>query len=111
MRDNIKIDEIIQQINDIYLSIKSLKKNIKNIKSKNNKNEKSPDTKRPLNAYMIYYTENYKTIKENNLELPSKEIAKICGKNWKNMKSNEKNKYENKAKKNKEKYEKKQIHT
>lgn len=40
---------------------------------------------------LIYYT-------ENNLELPSKEIAKICGKNWKNMKSNEK-------------YEKKQIHT
>lgn len=65
------------KINDIDLSIKSLKKNIKNIKSKNNKNEKSPDTKRPLNAYMIYYTENYKTIKENNLELPSKEIAKI----------------------------------
>lgn len=29
MRDNIKIDEIIQQINDIDLSIKSLKKNIK----------------------------------------------------------------------------------
>ena len=27
MRDNIKIDEIIQQINDIDLSIKSLKKN------------------------------------------------------------------------------------
>lgn len=38
--------------------------------------------------------------------MTSKEIAKMCGERWRNMKSTEKHKYENKSNKNKEKYEK-----
>jgi hypothetical protein len=106
MRNTITVEEIIEQINDIDLSIKNLKKNIKTIKYNKNKNEKDNDIKRPLNSYMVYYTENYQNIKRDNPEFKSKEIAKVCGGNWKNMKPNEKHKYENKAKKNKERYEK-----
>lgn len=103
---NTDIEEIIEQINNIDLSIKNLKKSIKNIKHKKNKDEKDDNIKRPLNSYMIYYTENYKDIKKENPKLISKDIAKVCGENWKNMKSNEKQKYEKKAQKNKEKHEK-----
>lgn len=106
MRNTVTVEDLINQINDIDLSIKDLKKNVKNIKYKKNKHEKNNDIKKPLNSYMLYYTENYKNIRTDNPKLSSSEIAKICGNNWKNMKSNEKHKYENKAKKNKEKYEK-----
>lgn len=104
MKKTVNIEELIEKINNIDLSIKNLKKDIKNIKHKNNR--KDIDVKRPLNAYMIYYTENYKNIKDKNQDLKSKDIAKICGLNWKSMKDDEKHKYEKKAKKNKDKYEK-----
>lgn len=107
MRKQINIEELIEQVNNIDLSIKNLKKDIKNIK--HNKTKKNTDIKRPLNSYMLYYTENYKNIKDKNPDLKSKDIAKLCGENWKNMKTTEKTKYENKAKKNKEKYEKNKV--
>lgn len=106
MKNTVTLEEIIEQINDIDLSVKNLKKNVKNIKSKKNKHEKDNDIKKPLNSYMLYYTENYKKVKDDNPGMTSKEIAKMCGERWRNMKSTEKHKYENKSNKNKEKYEK-----
>lgn len=49
---NTDIEEIIEQINNIDLSIKNLKKSIKNIKHKKNKDEKDDNIKRPLNSYI-----------------------------------------------------------
>jgi hypothetical protein len=107
MKDIVTIENIIEQINNLDLSIKKLKKDIKNVKTnKKSKDKKVDKIKRPLNSYMLYYTENYKKIKDENPGIISIDIAKICGKNWKNMKPNERHKYENKSNKEKEKYKK-----
>ena len=92
MSNAITIENIIEQINNIDLSIKDLKKKVKNEKYKKTKHEYNKDIKRPLNSYMIYYTENYKNYKKDNPDLISKEIAKLCGENLRNIKSNEKSK-------------------
>jgi hypothetical protein len=57
---------------------------------------------------MIYYKENYKKIKNDNPKMNAKDLTIICAQKWKNMKPNEKLKYENKSNKEKENY-KKQI--
>ena len=61
--------------------------------------------KKPLNAYLIFCKENQKIIREENPELGAKDIMKKMGEIWKSLDADEKNKYNNKASLDKDRYQ------
>lgn len=99
-----------KQILDAYNDIKEINDNSNNklTKIKNNNKKKSNDDfskiKKPKNPYMIYYTENYKSIKEKNDGISFGEISKLLSEKWKNMGENEKKQFIEKSEKDKQRY-------
>ncbi|WP_252319320.1 hypothetical protein [Spiroplasma endosymbiont of Lariophagus distinguendus] len=64
--------------------------------------------KKPMNAYMLFSKEKRAEIIQQKPELKSKvaEIAKLIGNHWKEMTSEQKDKYVKMAEENKKIYEK-----
>ncbi|RKP25425.1 high mobility group box domain-containing protein [Syncephalis pseudoplumigaleata] len=61
--------------------------------------------KRALSAYMFFATEHRESIKEQFPEAGFGEIGKRLGEAWKNLPEDDKKPYNEKAKKDKERYE------
>ena len=70
------------------------------------KKEKDPNApKRPLSTYMIFSAEMRAKVKEENPDFSITDVAKELGVRWKAVTGDEKEKYEELAKKDKERYE------
>ena len=70
------------------------------------KKEKDPNApKRPLSTYMIFSAEMRAKVKEENPDFSITDVAKELGVRWKSVTGDEKVKYEELAKKDKERYE------
>lgn len=79
----------------------------KEAKPKKEKKEKDPNApKRPLSAYMLYVNANREKIKADNPTATFGEIGKIAGALWKELDEKEKEVFEGKYAKDKERYEK-----
>jgi hypothetical protein len=49
--------------------------------------------KRPISAYIMYYSETLKTLGSKQPDSPVSEIAKTCAKQWRKMTASQRNKY------------------
>lgn len=75
-------------------------------KSTGKRTKKDPSApKRGLSAYMFFAQENRDTVKIKNPDASFGEIGKILGELWKKLPSEDKLPYENRAKKDKERFE------
>ncbi|XP_076275651.1 transcription factor A, mitochondrial-like [Rhynchophorus ferrugineus] len=83
-----------------------IKQEAKDLLSKLNIPEKP---KRPLSAYMQYLFEKRPQVKVNYPNLSNIELIKKMSEDWKNLSSDLKLNYENKAKQNKEEYDKRLL--
>ncbi|TNY24060.1 high mobility group box domain-containing protein [Rhodotorula diobovata] len=71
------------------------------------KPKKDPNApKRPLSAYMHFSQDMRSVVKEENPDVTFGEIGKLLGVKWKEATENDKKPYEEKAKADKERYEK-----
>ncbi|KAG4305832.1 hypothetical protein PORY_000742 [Pneumocystis oryctolagi] len=61
--------------------------------------------KRGLSAYMFFAQENRELVKTENPNATFGQIGKLLGERWKNMSPKDKQPYENRAKKDKERFE------
>jgi hypothetical protein len=102
MNDFLK--EIVSNFNNKEFSEKDLMNHIpKNIKKK----IKDPNApKRPTTAYFCFMKEVREQVKEENSNLKVSELSKIMGKMWRDMNSDDKEKYNKEAAKDKERYKK-----
>ena len=62
-------------------------------------------SKKPINAYSIFYKETRLKLLEENPKLEFGEIASLCSKKWKSLEADELQLYKNKEKELKEKYQ------
>ncbi|KAG4302971.1 hypothetical protein PCANB_000731 [Pneumocystis canis] len=68
--------------------------------------KKDPNApKRGMSAYMFFAQENRELVKTENPDASFGQIGKILGELWKNLSSKDKQPYENRAKKDKERFE------
>ena len=121
------IDKLINKIEVLDINNKEKKDIIKLINDLKNKKEKDPNIpKKPKNAYMLFMDdvrkikdnkkpsthfptnriEDIKTIIKNNEDKRITELSKSCGIFWRNIKDDEKIKYETTYKKSHDKYKK-----
>ncbi|KAI8097424.1 high mobility group box domain-containing protein [Halteromyces radiatus] len=61
--------------------------------------------KRPLSAYMFYSQVNRERVKKENPDITFGQIGKILGREWSELSDKEKDQYIEKAKKDKERYD------
>ncbi|KAL1916519.1 uncharacterized protein VTP21DRAFT_5710 [Calcarisporiella thermophila] len=70
------------------------------------KRKKDPNApKRPLSAYMLFSQEKRKQVLEENPDVKFTEVGKLLGAMWKELSEEEKKIYNDKASKDKERYE------
>jgi high mobility group protein B3 len=129
---NETFDKLVNKIENLDINDKDKKELIKltnNIKKSNEKNKKIKDPnqpRRPKNGFMllmddvrkikdnkkpsVHFPSNriddIKIIIDNNKDKPITELSKSCGVFWKDVKDEEKTKYENTYKKSYDKYKK-----
>ena len=71
---------------------------ITNVKKENKRKERDPNKpKRPQSAYNLFYQDKAQLFKEQNPNVPQKDIMSIIGPTWKECPPNEKAAYESKA--------------
>ncbi|KAG5513306.1 hypothetical protein PMAC_001369 [Pneumocystis sp. 'macacae'] len=83
---------------------KDVKSRVK--KSTGKRMKKDPSApKRGLSAYMFFAQENRESVKTENPHATFGQIGKILGERWKNMSLKDRQPYENRAKKDKQRFE------
>ncbi|KAL8805804.1 MAG: hypothetical protein Q9182_001716 [Xanthomendoza sp. 2 TL-2023] len=70
------------------------------------KKKKDPNApKRGLSAYMFFANDNRETVREENPGISFGQVGKVLGEKWKALSAKQREPYEAKAKKDKERYE------
>lgn len=96
-----KVEALTKLTNELTEELQNLEQNVP--KHKNTKDPNAP--KRPSTAWIFFYKENVKKVKEEDSSVPTKQICSTLSEKWKGMTDAQKEKYNKLAMKDKQRYQ------